>query len=249
MQRRSSLLACLITALCALAVLKPTVAEAQRGPDRSDDRGRRQHVAGKFDYYSLVLSWSPTYCASRRGDRYEPQCDAARARPFAFVLHGLWPQYNRGYPERCWTRERPFVPRRLINQMLDIMPSSRLVIHEYKKHGTCTGLTPEGYYKLSRTLFDSIKIPQQFVRPEKAFMISPDKVVDAFMGANKGLRRDMVAISCGGAGNRLREVRICFSKNGRPAPCGRNENQRRMCSARRMFVPPVRVSQASGARR
>ena len=47
-------------------------------------------------------------------------------------------------------------------------------------------------------------------------------------------------MQCGGAGNRLKEVRICFTKDGEFRACGRNEDQRRLCSAERMYVPPVR---------
>lgn len=231
------------TAVVALfALFIPDLAEAQRAPYRDDNKRGSKHVAGQFDYYSLVLSWSPTYCAGRRSKSYDPQCDIKSGRPYSFVLHGLWPQYNRGYPERCWTRERPFVPRKLINEMLDIMPSPKLVIHEYKKHGTCSGLTPRGYYDLSRKLFNQISIPKAFDAPGKAFMVSPEAVTKAFLTTNPKMRRDMMAISCGGPGNRLREIRFCFSKSGQFAPCGRNENQRRMCSAKRMFVPPARIS-------
>jgi len=239
---RSRLLlpATLFAALTAVLTIGSASADAQRYDQRRDDR--RQHVAGQFDYYTLVLSWSPTYCAGLKGNRYDPQCDVKKARPYAFVLHGLWPQYNRGFPERCWTRERPFVPRKLINQMLDIMPSPKLVIHEYKKHGTCSGLTPEGYYRLSRELFDKIKIPEAFEQPLDPMMVSRDKLVDQFITANPKLRPDMLAVSCGGPGNRLREVRICFSKAGNLTPCGRNENQSRLCRANRMFVPPVRAA-------
>jgi len=219
-------------------VLAISEANAQRAP--YGDK-RPKHIAGRFDYYSLVLSWSPTHCASLPRDRYDPQCDRKRARPYAFVLHGLWPQYTRGWPERCWTKERPYVPNKLIRQMLDIMPSKKLVIHEYKKHGTCSGLTPEGYYKLSRALYDKITIPERYLQPVRPQMVSPEKLVDEFVAKNPGLRPDMLAVSCGGAGNRLREVRICFSRDGKLQPCGRNENQRRLCSARSMFVPPVRT--------
>ncbi len=236
----------LLAALAAVVAtaLSPTAAEAER-PQYRSERSERD-VAGQFDYYALVLSWSPSYCAERdsRRDGFDPQCDARRERPYAFVLHGLWPQHTRGYPERCWTRDRPFVPRKLIDDMLDIMPSPKLVIHEYKKHGTCSGLGPHGYYDLSRKLFEKITIPEAFVGPQKAFMISPEELTDKFIAANPGMRADMLAIACRGAGNRLREVRVCFSKDGALAPCGANENQRRLCSASRMFVPPVRISPA-----
>ena len=60
------------------------------------------------------------------------------------------------------------------------------------------------------------------------------------IAANPELKPDMLAIACGGPGNRLKEIRICFTKNGQLRSCGKNENQRRMCSARQMYVPPVR---------
>jgi ribonuclease T2 len=128
--------------------------------------------------------------------------------------------------------------------MLDIMPSSRLVIHEYRKHGTCSGLTPDGYYGLARRLYNSVTIPQRFVMPNNDFTISPDAVVRAFVDANPELKPDMMAVSCGGPGNRLREVRICFSRDGTPTRCGRNEEQNRLCRASNMYVPPVRGGSA-----
>jgi ribonuclease T2 len=161
------------------------------------------------------------------------------------VLHGLWPQYENGFPEYCHTRERPFVPRRTIDNMLDIMPSPRLVIHEYRKHGTCSGLDPVSYYDLSRKLFEKIKIPERFVAPEKAFFVTPGEVADAFMKANPDLDNDMLAVECRGSGNRLREIRICFSREGNFRACGSNEHPRRLCSAGRMYVPPVRGGGAS----
>jgi ribonuclease T2 len=56
-----------------------------------------RRVSGKFDYYVLALSWSPTYCASRAGRRDRQQCGTGRG--YAFVVHGLWPQYEKGWPD------------------------------------------------------------------------------------------------------------------------------------------------------
>jgi ribonuclease T2 len=198
-----------------------------------------RNEAGRFDYYALVLSWSPTYCASQR-DRSDPQCSPRDGRQYAFVLHGLWPQHDRGWPENCRTRERPFVPRETIDRMLDIMPSPKLVIHEYRKHGTCSGLEPNAYYDLSRRLFSKVKIPQRFVRPNADFFVSPDELRQEFLAANPSLKPDSVAVACGRPGGRLREVRICFSREGEPRSCGHNEEPRRLCSQGRMHVPPVR---------
>lgn len=233
----------MLGAVLAISLSGP--ADAQRDGFRRGQSTR--DVAGQFDYYTLVLSWSPTYCASeaRPGD---PQCSRTE-RPYAFVLHGLWPQYERGFPESCRTRERPFVPDRVISQMMDIMPSRSLVIHEYRKHGTCSGLNPEQYYALSRQLFEKIKIPQRFISPQTLASLSPGEVTGAFLTANPTLKPDMLAVSCRGSGNRLREVRVCFSREGVFRRCGSNELGRSFCSASKMYIPPVRGGNRAGPSR
>ncbi|MEM7775820.1 MAG: ribonuclease T [Pseudomonadota bacterium] len=226
--------------LMGLAMLM-SVALADTGTAQRYDR--RAPEAGVFDYYTLVLSWSPTFCAeegNRRRSRR--QCDPRDGRPYAFVLHGLWPQYERGFPNNCRIGRRPFVPNRVIDDMIDIMPARGLIIHQYRKHGTCSGLRPAPYFALARRLFDSIKIPQRFIAPRKPQTISPRDVIDEFIAANRGLRRDMMTVSCRRrSGNRMREVKICFTPDGQLRACGANEGPRRMCRADRMFVPPVRV--------
>ena len=192
---------------------------------------------GKFDYYVLALSWSPTYCAGAGRHRNEPQC--ASERGYAFVLHGLWPQYRKGWPEHCRTKRKPWVPKKLINEMLDIMPSPKLVIHEYKKHGTCSGFDPAGYYAVSRQLFESIKIPARYLRPRAPILIAPHEIEADFVKTNLAMDRSMIAVSCGRS-KRLREVRICFSKDLKLTPCGENERQSKLCRLNKIVMPPVR---------
>jgi ribonuclease T2 len=212
-----------------------------RSPHTSEAQGRTE--AGRFDYYSLVLSWSPTYCAGLRRSGYDPQCDRRDGKRYAFVLHGLWPQHESGWPENCPTGFRPFVPQRVIDSMLDIMPSPKLVIHEYRKHGTCSGLGPEEYFKVSRHFFEKVRVPPRYERPDHAFTVSPTEVIRDFLSVNPALKADQLAVSCGGPGNRLREVRVCFTREGTFRSCGRNEEARRLCRASRLYVPPVRGAQ------
>ncbi|MEZ5852615.1 MAG: ribonuclease T2 [Hyphomicrobiaceae bacterium] len=201
-----------------------------------------RNEAGRFDYYAMVMSWSPTYCATSQRAGSERQCQYGRPdRPYAFVLDGLWPQHERGWPESCPTRDRPFVPQRTIDRMLDIMPSSGLVIHEFRKHGTCSGLDADAYFALSRKLFEKVRVPPRYVRPNQVLSVSPGEIVRDFMQANPGMKPDSIAVSCGGQGNRLRELRVCFAKDGAYRSCGANENQRRLCSAARVQIPPVRA--------
>lgn len=216
----------------ALALLIALPASAQLRGSRSSEGDR----PGRFDYYVLALSWSPTYCADA-GDRDSgQQCNSAR--PYAFVLHGLWPQYDRGWPESCDTRRRAWVPQNTIDDMLDIMPSRGLIIHEYKKHGTCSGLSPNGYFDLARRAYGSIKIPQRYQRPQEALQVSPGEVVADFVKANPNLKPEMIAVTCD---RRLRELRICLSRDLKPQPCGSNERGGKLCSRDAVIMPPVRA--------
>lgn len=242
-----------VLTVCALALVAAaaTPASAQRN-DRSDrydryenERTRGRDVAGDFDYYALVLSWSPTHCATLMRDDYEPQCHRKDGRRYNFVLHGLWPQYERGFPGECQIGRRPFVPEDVIADVMDVMPSRPLVIHEYRKHGTCSGLDPERYFEISERLFRTIKIPQRYVNPFEDQTVAPQTLIDEFLAENGQLKRDMIVVVCDGSRNRLKEVRVCMTRDGQPRTCGKNENQRKLCAVERMYVPPVRSSAAS----
>lgn len=234
-----------VSALLAAALPEPAGAQYRDREDyydqrsdrtRDSERNRQRNIAGEFDYYSLVLSWSPTYCAEARDD--DMQCNRRDGRRFNFVLHGLWPQYDKGWPQDCRTARRPFVPQPLIDSMLDIMPSPRLVIHEYRKHGTCSGLTPDAYFRLSRALFRSIRIPDAYQNPFEQLTIEARQLERDLMRTNPTLKAENFAIVC--KSGKLTEVRICYDKAGALRACGANEDKRRLCSSNRLFIPPVR---------
>ena len=71
-----------------------------RGGGAASAQDRRQNAPGEFDFYVLSLSWSPSFCeaASERGRSGRSQDVQCGGRPFSFVVHGLWPQYERGFP-------------------------------------------------------------------------------------------------------------------------------------------------------
>lgn len=203
---------------------------------RSDGERGNRHKAGVFDYYTMALSWSPTYCRTRQSGRFEPQCDGPR--PYAFVLHGLWPQYNSGWPSFCRVRDN-WVPEPVVKSMLDIMPSKRLIIHQWRKHGVCSGLGPDAFFALSRQAFEAIKIPERYLEPTKPIVISPNEVERDFLKTNASLKPDMIAVVCSRR-RRLREIRICFDRDLKPTQCSANENQRRLCRIDQVVMPPVR---------
>ena len=197
-------------------------------------RGER---AGLFDYYVLSMSWSPSFCLSRAGRRARKQC-APGARK-GFVLHGLWPQFKRGWPSECRGAKR-FVPDAVIRDVLDVMPGRGLVIHEWRKHGTCSGVSPRAYFSLAEKLFRKIVIPKAYIAPARPLKRAPGQIAQDFARANKGFTKEMFAVVCKGRGEtaRLTEVRACFTPEGHPSRCGVNE--RRACRARLVIIPPVR---------
>ena len=84
---RNDTIASFTAALFVLIFAVTSTANAQRYSPNSNSR--QQHVAGKFDYYQLVLSWSPTHCEDNSRGKNDTQCGRRRARPYSFVLHGL----------------------------------------------------------------------------------------------------------------------------------------------------------------
>jgi ribonuclease T2 len=188
---------------------------------------------GDFDFWVLSLSWSPSWCDAKGGGRGEIQC----ARPFAFVVHGLWPQYDRGFPGACPTTERG-PSRDTVDAMLDVMPSPGLIRHEWQAHGTCSGLKAETYFKIIRKLFDKIRIPEDYRSADRDRMVSPAEVERAFITANPGLDGNEVAVLCDS--RRLQEVRICLKKDlsaFRACP----EVDRRACRTDRLYMPAARA--------
>ncbi len=215
-----------IAAILSVFLLNPASAGA-----------RDPHKAGVFDYFVLSLSWSPSYCASPEGTSDGQQC--APGKRYAFVVHGLWPQYNEGWPEFCDTRES-WVPQNIIDGMLDIMPSKRLIIHEWKKHGSCAGVPMTDYFRAVQLLFERVRIPARYLSPAASVLTTPEQLVTDFVKSNRDLKANMLSVQCGNARDRARlsELRICFDRRGNFNPCGRNEA--RQCGAKMLVMPPVR---------
>jgi ribonuclease T2 len=194
-----------------------------------------QNQPGAFDYYVLVLSWMPTYCRSEGRNRRDGQCDTHKSH--AFLLHGLWPQYEKGWPENCPIGKRPWVPAKVIDEMRDIMPSKDLIIHEYRMHGTCSGLDPAQYFGVARELFERVNVPPQMLGPEADHLDSPGEIEGAFLAANPWLKLEMIAVTC--RRENLLDIRVCFGRDLFPRACGVNEDQKRLCPLRKIAVPPV----------
>jgi ribonuclease T2 len=184
-----------------------------------------------FDYYVLALSWSPSYCAAEGPSANRQQC--ASGKSYGFIVHGLWPQYERGYPQDCDTSQPRDVPFARAKQLSDIMPSTGLVVHEWRKHGSCTGLSQDDYFTLIRKAVEQVSIPPAYRQPTQRPPVNPLVLEQAFVSANPGLTPDGIAVTCDR--DYLREVRVCLTKdlNFRSCP----EVERASCRKRSVEMP------------
>ncbi|SLN58185.1 ribonuclease T2 family protein [Ruegeria meonggei] len=189
--------------------------------------------AGEFDYYVLALSWSPNWCAREGDARASDQCDARHDH--GWILHGLWPQYHQGWPAFCRTSEAP-PTRRMTREMTDIQGTSGLAWHQWKKHGTCSGLSAPDYYALSRQAYGQVRRPDVFRKLEASVKLPATVVEDAFLKANPSLEPDMITITC--KQGYIEEVRLCLSRELEPVPCGRDVI--RDCAAKDALFDPIR---------
>lgn len=191
-------------------------------------------AASDFDFYVLSLSWSPSYCAAEGEEANRHQC--AEDRPYAFVVHGLWPQFENGWPEFCGSSEPDRVPDALVGSLLDIMPSAGLIGHQWRKHGSCSGLTQDAYFSLVRQAQEKIEIPNRFKALDAHLTVAPEEVEEAFIDANPALPDAGIAVTCDS--HYLREVRICMTKELEFRSC--EEVDERSCELPRAAMPPAR---------
>ncbi len=204
---------------------------------------RRQNQPGKFDFYVLSLSWLPSFCdaAFERAPDQKPPPECG-TRPHPFVVHGLWPQYETGFPEFC-QQPSPRLDRSVVSSMLDLMPAPRLIFNEWDRHGTCSGLSSHAYFETVRKARALVKIPEDYLEPLHEITEAPAAVGDAFVRANPGLTQASIAISCDS--KRLTEVRICVGKDLRFHDCP--EVEQRSCRREQIVMPPLHGEKAAAA--
>jgi ribonuclease T2 len=195
-------------AVLLLALLAPAALA------RHHSRGEGPSGApGRFDYYLLTLSWSPSYCLVHPGDRYQCQ-----GRGFGFVLHGLWPQFDSGgYPQECATGDVMDRAAEAVGRTL--YPSPALMRHEWERHGTCSGMNAVDYFRTADRALAAVRIPPVFEAPRSDQRLPPGQILATFRAANPALPPRAITVACSRA--ELSEVRLCLTRDLQPRSCGR----------------------------
>jgi ribonuclease T2 len=220
-----------VSRIVAACVAVLGLAGAAHAQSPREDRGA---PAGRFDFYVLALSWSPGFCAAGGDLKGRDQCRTGSG--LGFVVHGLWPQYERGYPAFCEPSGRA-VSRPALEEAEGLFPDEGLARHEWRKHGTCAGGSPAEYFRATRRARDLVAVPESLKAPGAEARMLPIEIERAFVEANRGLRPEMMAVACGR--RVFQEIRICLDRDLRGfRACP--EIDRDGCRAGDIAVPPVR---------
>lgn len=187
---------------------------------------------GDFDFYVLSLSWSASFCKTPAAARARGQCEPGAN--LGFVVHGLWLQYEHGFPSDCAGAPSP--SRIALQAAAGLYPDEGLARYEWRKHGVCSGKSPTDYFNDVRQAREAIVIPQPFQDAKTDQTWTPMDIQRAFIAANRRLRPGMLGVGC--SRGVLQEVRICFSKDLRDFhDCP--EVSRRGCPIGQISVPPA----------
>jgi len=187
----------------------------------------------QFDYYVMTLSWAPGFCDIGGQETSSPECAAGSGD--GFVVHGLWPNNEyRPNPEACLGGDA--TPADLADEH-GVYPNDRLAAYEYRKHGTCTGLSAHDYFATVREVKARLNIPPEFKAPRQPVRLAPEVVERAFIEANPNLRADNMAVTC--SNGELTDVRLCIAKDlSSYAVC--RKVARHTCQRASIVVAPVR---------
>ena len=138
-----------------------------------------EYRATKSSQYFIELLWWPEYCHEHPDLRY---CAGASFRGFVprrFAKASDW-----GQVPTCANVTNSFRPD---DNLLKLLPDEELLRSEWETHGSCSGLSQNAYFDHLAQAFKSVVIPRQFVRPDKDFPMSPERVKQAFAQANPDL--------------------------------------------------------------
>jgi len=223
-----------ILLLAAIAmVLWPTLFPSDGEPvepalaEQADLTGNLDLSEGLEGAFTLAVSWQPAFCETRPDKRECESQTAARFDAENFSLHGLWPEgANSSYcgvnaeetrtdkAGRWQDLRQPEISPDTRERLNTVMPGtqSQLDRHEWVKHGTCTGSSPQDYYATSLQLMDALNATplRTLFDASKGQQLSTAEIRAAFddsFGEGAGAR---VTIDCvvDGSRNLIAELRI-----------------------------------------
>ncbi|WP_242137138.1 ribonuclease T [Sphingomonas sp. TREG-RG-20F-R18-01] len=167
--------------------------------------------------YTLALTWAPEYC---HGNARDPQArfECRSGNRFGFTLHGLWPDgIGKDWPQYC--AATPLLSDAVIKRSVCSTPAPQLMQHEWAKHGTCMGITPDAYFARSTGLYGKLRFPD--VRTLSRTPLNAGQLAHAIAGQNPGLPAETIRITVNKRGW-LDELWLCLDKRFAYTRCHAN---------------------------
>jgi ribonuclease T2 len=165
--------------------------------------------------YTLALSWSPEFCKSRGAKGANAMQCAGGNGSFGLIVHGLWPESGESWPQWCAAQGALTPPD--IRGAMCMMPSDYLVARSWAKHGSCMVKRPAAYIKVTRILWESLRIPD-YDRIAREEGLTAGRIRAAFADANPAIPASAIGVKLNARGW-LEEVRLCYAKTFRPVRC------------------------------
>ncbi len=190
--------------------------------------------------YVLALSWSPTYCLQNQSKPgAKTQCDPNDLKKYRFIIHGLWPNAPKKRLGFCkiLPGESDYVSPKNIQKLFHFSPSASLIGHQWRKHGTCSGLKQDSYIEKTLAAYQRFRPPAFYQSLTKEKRIDAAQVKADFIDEYQkiGLTNESVRVVCDG--NHLREVRICTDLELNPVTCsGKSDFS---CERKKLILPPA----------
>ena len=104
-----------------------------------------------FDFFLLAMTSHPAFCSD--GHSRKQECRAGKSPPLS--IHGLWPESHAPgkYPRDCQGPALDLAGG-LERDLAVLMPgmADGLHRHEWRTHGTCSGLRDDDYFELTLRL-------------------------------------------------------------------------------------------------
>ena len=149
-------------------------------------------------------------------------------------IRDRWPQFNAGYPQNCQSNVDLDGAAEAVGRTL--YPSPDLMQHEWKRHGTCSGLEAAEYFRTADRALAAVHIPPIFEAPGADQHLAPDQILASFRAANPTLPPHAMTVACNRAA--LSEVRLCVTRALLLRPCGHAVND--SCPAVPILIRAVR---------
>jgi ribonuclease T2 len=174
-------------------------------------------TGASFDFYIFSMIYQPGFCYNKDTTVWAGCTHTDKEWTKELTIHGLWPDYNDGtWPQFCSSEKfDPSVIADLEDQMKILWPDdynspsnpfskTAFYEHEWSKHGTCSGLTQEVYFKTTLASYVT-PTPSTYIGDNYGSVVDAQDLILAFGGV------DIAFPQC--KGKFLEEVRFCLGRD------------------------------------